>query len=285
MTVAKKPARRRRAAIPVPPTPFVLPTREWDRMCELVRMFVMTGWLKNARAQSMMLLSEPGNGKSELLDRFNVNGWLEYASDITSQGLHPLLKQIQRGATTHVFATEFQKYLKRKSATAEATVGLLCQMMEEGVRAVRVGQQVVDFGGAQAGLIGAMTHKTAAEWHKSLSEFGFWSRCAAFDWEMPHDELAGVMNRISHGDASDLEKILITVPRTKVVVEFPPVLSEQLETFVNQRMKAHTVLRVFMRFRALTMACALLDGRMAVHARDVEKVVAFDGYWVRMIKG
>lgn len=283
MTVAKKPRKRRRVA--TLPTPFVFPIREWDRMSELVRMFAMTGWLKNARAQSMMLVSEPGNGKSELLERFMQNGWLEYASDMTSQGLHPILKQMQRGATTHIFATEFQKFLARKTATAEATVGLMCQMMEEGVRQVRIGQQVVDFGGAQGGLIGAITHKTADVWKNALNEFGFWSRCAAFEWEMSQDELRGVMTRISLGDKSDLEPIVMVIPRTKIVVDFPAALSSQFEDFVTMRMKAHTVLRVFMRFRALAMACALLDGRDVVHARDVEKVVAFDPYWMRMIKG
>jgi hypothetical protein len=57
----------------------------------------------------------------------------------------------------------------------------------------------------------------------------------------------------------------------------------QFEEFVIKKMMKHTVLRVFQRMRALGMACALLDGRDVVHARDVEKVVAFDPYWARMI--
>lgn len=254
-------------------------------MCELVRMFAMTGWLKNARAQSMLLISEPGSGKSELLDRFMPNSWLDYASDLTSQGLHPILKQMKRGAVTHIVATEFQKFFSRKTSTASATLGLLCQMMEEGVRTVRVGQQVLDFGGAQGGVIGAITHKTAAEWDKTFHEYGFWSRCSGFDWEMSIDELRGVMRAISNNDRRDLEPLVITVPAKKIHVEFPAPLSEQFEVFVTRRMMAYTVIRVFQRFRALAMACALLDGRDVVHARDVEKVVAYDPYWSKMVKG
>lgn len=282
MPVAKRSARR---VIRRDPAPFVLPEREWDRMTELVKMFAMTGWVANARAQSMLLISEPGGGKSELLDRFMANGWLEYASDLTSQGLHPILKQMRSGATTHIFATEFQKFLARKSATAAATIGLLCQMMEEGVRSVRVGQQTLEFNGAQGGIIGAITHKTVNAWRDELGEFGFWSRCAAFEWEMPGEEVRGVMSRISRGNKSDLDPVLISIPRGKVTVAFPPALSEQFEEFVFQRMKAHTLLRTFQRFRALAMACALLDGRNYVHARDIEKVVAFNPYWSRMVKG
>lgn len=280
MAIAKK----RKSRKPVEPAHFMLPIREWDRMTELVKMFAFTGWLSNARAQSMLLISEPGSGKSELLDRFILNGWLEYASDLTVQGLYPILKRMRQGAVTHIMATEFQKFFLRKTSTAENTLGTMCQMMEEGVRQVMVGGKTVDFGGAQGGLIGAITHKTAATWRESLHEYGFWSRCAAFDWDMSQEELRGVMAAISSGDRSDLDPLVLNVPRTKMHVEFPQVLSQQFEEFVVRRMMAHTVLRVFQRFRALAMACALMDGRDVVHARDVEKVVAYDPYWSRMIK-
>lgn len=262
-----------------------MPIREWDRATELVRMFAMTGWIANARAQSMLLISEPGSGKSELLDRFMINAWLQYASDLTVQGLYPILKMMRQGAQTHIVATEFQKFFLRKSSTAENTLGTLCQMMEEGVRNVMVGGKPVDFGGAQGGLIGAITHDTVAKWRGPLREYGFWSRCSAFEWEMPTEELRGVMRSISEGNKSDLDQVELRVPQRRVHVDFPIPLSTQFENFVIKRMMQHTVLRVFQRFRALGMACALLDGRDIVHARDVEKVVTFDPYWSKMIKG
>lgn len=264
---------------------FAMPIREWDRATELVKMFAMTGWIANARAQSMLLISEPGSGKSELLDRFVVNTWLQFASDLTVQGLYPVLKMMHQGAQTHIVATEFQKFFLRKSSTAENTLGTLCQMMEEGVGHVMVGGKPVDFHNAQGGLIGAITHDTVQKWRAPLREFGFWSRCAAFEWEMPVDELRGVMRSISLGDKNDLSLVKIIVPQKRMHVDFPIPLSRQFEDFVIERMLKHTVLRVFQRFRALAMACALLDQRDVVHARDVEKVVQFDPYWQRMVIG
>ena len=254
-------------------------------MSHLVTMFVMTGFLENARTQSMLLISEPGSGKSELLDRFMSNTFLQYASDLTVQGLYPILKRMRNGTVTHILATEFQKFFLRKTSTAENTLGTMCQMMEEGVREVLVGNQVVDFDGAQGGLIGAITHQTAKAWKSALHEYGFWSRCAAFEWVMSHDELKGVMSAISANDRTDLAPILITPPPKKIFVDIPKPLSDQFQEFVTRRMMQHTVLRVFQRFRALAMASALIDGRDVVHARDVEKVVAFDPYWSKMIKG
>lgn len=264
------------------PLPYTLPVREWDRATELVKMFAVTGFIKGDHPHSMLLISEPGSGKTELLERFAKNPWLEYASDLTTRGLYPLLKMARQGATTHVVATEFQKFFLRKSATAESTLGTLCQAMEEGVSNVLVGDKPINFDGATIGLIGAITHDTVAKWRAPLREYGFWSRCAAFNWDMPLTEMRAVMRSISIGDKSDLEPIALRVPDAPIEVEFPVLLSEQFEEFVFKKFKEYTVLRVFMRFRALAKACALLDGRDVVKACDVEKVVAFDPYWTRM---
>lgn len=284
-TVAHRKVVRAVAETPPPIASYVLPLREWECATELVKMFAMTGFIAGEQPQSMLLISEPGSGKTELLERFNENAFLRYASDLTTRGLHPLLRASRQGALTHVVATEFQKFFLRKSATAEATLGTLCQAMEEGVGEVLVGDRAEHFHGAQLGLIGAITHKTAEKWTNALREYGFWSRCASFKWEMPMAELRQVMRSITQGDKSDLAKIRLPVPDRKIPVKFPVSLSEQFEDFVFQRFKEHTLLRVFQRFRVLAMACALLEGRDIVQAIDVEKVVAFDRYWTLMIRG
>lgn len=278
---AVKQAREKRTE----PTPFVLPRREWDRGTELIRMFAATGWLANGKPQSLMIISEPGSGKTELLDRFNQNPWLEYASDLTVRGLYAILRRSRSGAVTHLVATEFQKYFMRKAATADNMLGTLCQAMEEGVSNVVVGDKVEHYGGAQLGFIGAITHKTFAERRNMLAETGFISRAAIFEWEMAAEEVYDVMTNIGRNDRSDLQPVIVGVPDRKQHVEVPEPLSKQFQEYVWNTMRSHTVLRVFQRFRCLAMACALLDGRDVVHARDVEKVVSFNPYWEKMWRG
>jgi hypothetical protein len=248
-------------------------------------MFIATGGLANARSQSIVLISEPGSGKTELLERFSVNGKLQYASDLTVMGLDRILKSAKQGIITHIVATEFQKFFLRKAATWENTLGRLCQALEEGVREVHTGEHTVDLGGAQIGLIAAITHDTASGKNRILKETGFWSRVAAFEWEMPFDEVHEVMNSINEGDRSDLEQVVVSLPERRIKVSLPGPLSKQFQDYVMGQMREHTVMRVFQRFRALAMGCALLEGRDIVHAVDIEKVVAFSGYWDRMITG
>jgi hypothetical protein len=281
--LTKKPTRR---AVPEKPKSvarvFELPSREWDKATELVRMFISTGWLENARAQSVMLISEPGSGKTELLDRFNQNPSLQYASDLTVRGLYSVLKRARQGAVSHLVATEFQKFFMRKSATADNTLGTLCQAIEEGIDEVLVGEKAVDFGGVQIGFIGAITHDTLSDKMRMLRETGFLSRVAVFDWEMSGEEMYGVMSSIGSNDKSDLSPVHMKPPPTKIHVHLDERLSKQFQEYVWKAFRDQTILRVFQRFRALAMGCALLDGRESVHAYDIEKVVSFDEYWKRV---
>ena len=248
-------------------------------------MFAATGWCANERPQSLMLIAEPGSGKTELLERFIVNPWLDFESDLTVRGLYAILKRARAGGVTHLVATEFQKYFMRKSATADNMLGTLCQAMEEGVKNVQIGETSHNFGGAQLGFLGAFTPETFKDKKRLLQQTGFLSRAAVLEWGMSSEEVYAVMESINNGDRSDLRPVTVGVPDKKVRVELPAPLSKQFQEYVWKRFRDHTVLRLFNRFRTLAMACALLDGRDIVHARDVEKVVAFDPYWTGLWRG
>lgn len=264
------------------PIPSGKAVREWNKATELIRLFVATGFLSNARPQSLLFNSEPGSGKTELLERFMVNPQLSFASDLTSRGIHQILRKAQKGAVTHIVATEFQKFLMRKAATAENMLGTLTQALEEGVRETYIGDKLEDFGGARVGLIGAITGDTLGRRRAMLREVGFVSRVTIFKWGMPDAELKLVMQKISSGDESDLEPIVVQMPDKPVEVFLHPKLSDSFQNYVWRSFREHTKLRVFNRFRALAMASAVLEGRESVKAVDVERVGEFHDYWKQM---
>lgn len=258
---------------------YSLPKREWLRTTELIRMIIATGAVENARRQSIILISDPGDGKTELIDRFDDNPQLAYASDLTSIGLERILRRAKQGQVTHLVLNELQKVFMRKAATWTNCLGMLCQALEEGVKVNMNREHNVDLGGAQIGLIAGLTHDTAKQKSKLLRETGFWSRVAAVSWEMPQDELAEVMRAISDENRSDLTKVTVTLPDKPIYVSFPSGLSRQFEEYVLKQMREYTILRIFQRLRAVAMACAVLEGRDTVLPVDVEKVVAYGRYW------
>lgn len=264
---------------------YVLPDREWDRGTELLRLFVATGWLADVRPQSIMLVADPGSGKTELLDRFRGVGGLNYESDLTVRGLYKILRSAVKGAITHLVAPEFQKFLMRKASTADNMLGTLTEALEEGVRQVSVGEKTEDFGGARIGFIGAITDETLTDKRKQLRQVGFISRVAIIRWGMSFEELNAVMTAIGNGDTTDLLQIDLRRPERPIRVDMSPVLSQQIQKYVTSKFRDHSILRVFNRFRALAMASAVLDGRKQVTAYDVARVFAFHPYWEIMEKG
>jgi hypothetical protein len=259
-----------------------LPAREWDRGTELVKLFASTGAIKNSRPQSLLLVSEPGTGKTELLERFRVNRQLSFHSDLTVRQLWPLLKDAKRGQLTHIVATEFQKMFQRKASVAENLLGTLVQAMEEGVSAVGVGPSLVDYEGARIGLIGAMTNGTLIKKREFLSEMGFLSRAACLPWDLPVDEERDILSRISNMNYSDIDPVKLELPDRPETVGFEPILSRQLEKYVIETGVTRP-LRVFNRLRSLTQGAVLLDGGDKVQKRHIDWVLAFAPYWKRLV--
>lgn len=273
--------RGRRPLIPSDPT-SVLPVREWSRGTELVKLFLATGFIENCRPASLIFVGEPGTGKTELLERFRKNKNCSFHSDITVRQLFPVLKQVNRGVVTHLVLTEFQKLMQRKMAVAENLLGTLVQAMEEGVQAVSVGPGHTEYGGVRVGVVGAITNGTIAKRRDFLSEMGFLSRAATFEWDLPPEEELEIMGKISRGDFADLEPIQLPRPVRAVHVELAESHSNALASYVWESRKGKAI-RHFNRLRALAQASAFLDGRDVVNALDVEWIRGFHSYWQKML--
>lgn len=287
---------RSRSAKPVRPTKTETSTRrEWERGTQLVGLFVATGsfWEHRATAAdegktprvkpaNILLVSEPGRGKTELLDRFRLNTCIEYRSDLTVRGLWRLLSHSSAGICSHIGATEFQKFFQRKQATADNLMGLLVQAMEEGVDKLDIGSRQIRMSPpARIGLIGAITHGTLDKKQEYLKEMGFLSRTAVIPWELPMGEMVDIMTRISDGEI-DLRPVKLNLPEKHIGVELPAKVSRLLEPYVKEHWKAE-MLRVFVRFRQLVMAAAVLEGRDVAEPKDVDLLREFHEYWKRMV--
>jgi hypothetical protein len=271
--------------------------REWDRCTELLGLFAMTGHIvplaatksekkdTRPRPQSILLVGAPGSGKTELLMRYHNrnNKGLIFRSDLTVRGLWRLLTLAQKGRVTHVITPEFNKLFQRKVATAMNCIGTLTEAMEEGVFEGDVGPMQWSFEGARLGLIGGMTGHTLRKRRGLLYESGFLDRCSVLPWALPDSERKDILNRITHGDRSDLEAIHLPIPEEAIVIDLPTKVGEWLKGYVWEQWPDES-LRLLVRFRMLTMSAAALAGRDVCKSEDVDKaVVQFSDYWTRCI--
>ncbi len=257
--------------------------REWDRMTDLLSIFAVTGFVKGERPASVVLVGEPGGGKTELIERFRVNRWLQFRSDITMRPYISLLREAKGGGITHLVATEFQKYFQRKTHTAENTLGYIVQAMEEGIHEVSFGPVNVSLGGVRVGIIAAMTHGTLDKKRELLFETGFLSRACVFPWSLPDLEVRNILNKMIRGDEADLKPIQLPKFEDPVKVEISVKLAGVLRDYAWE-MRRGKSLRLFKRLRSLVRASALLNGKRKVTQKHVDRILSYSDYWEAMVE-
>lgn len=261
--------------------------REWDRGTELMTIFAMSGFLESQdskgvwrreRPQSLIWVGDPGSGKTELIERFNMNTWLAYRSDITRRGLDPILDDAIHGRATHLVMTEFQTVFLRKMAVAGNCLTSLGQAMEEGIGIENIGGRERDYGGVRIGLIAGITNGSLEERRRYLRDLGLLSRAQTLLWAPPDTEIKAIMSRIDHGDRSDLEKIKLHRPDRPVRVALSAEKAQVLTKFAWDMLRGQGM-RLQRRLHVLAMCCAMLAGRQQVKNEDIERVLLFQDYW------
>ena len=174
--------------------------QQWESLTDFIRLVLWSGFVKNGRPQSVFLVAMPGDGKTELLHRFNQNPFVEVYSDITFQRLLGVMREAQEGKVTHLMVTEFQKVIGRRRAVADATISLLLQATEDGVFRVGYGPVDRNFEGARCGLLAASTARSLVQHAYLINDFALDSRVFFVDARWSREDMMKLRRRVAeHG--------------------------------------------------------------------------------------
>lgn len=273
-TGRKKPPRRRRRK----------PLAKWDRICDFVRIHYASGLVRNARPQSVFLVARPGEGKTEMLDRFRCNTQVDFYTDVTFQKLIPVYRRALRGQVTHICVTEFQKLIARRRAVSGNTLLLMLQGMEDGVFKIAYGPQEYDLGGARLGLVAATTPRSIERNPYLITEYAIDSRAFFIDAELPMHEIHEIEDRIVDGDQQALAPIVIPYHKHITDVEVPKSLGKKVQGWVKEMRdrKLRTYgMRTLTRFLHLLRGVAYLNARKKVIVADLDQLYALSDFWLQ----
>lgn len=257
--------------------------KRWNQLSRFLEIICYTGYVENGRPQSVILVAEPGEAKTELLNRFDTNPQLAFYSDFTYRTVLEELKKAKHGKRTHIVATELQKVIARKKAVSDSALTLMLQAMEEGVHRVGFGPQMMDLGGARLGGLFATTMTSITRNPFIIEDLAMDSRCFMIDATGSRAELLEIENRIANGDMSALKKIVIAVPEKAVHVALPVKLAQEIRGWVREmeRRQIPTYgIRTYTKFLHTAKGVALKNGRKQVQPADVAELYGFKNLWL-----
>jgi len=268
------------------------PLVRWNQFSRFVQILLWSGHASNGAPQSLIAVSEPGEGKTELLNRFDRNETTTYYSDLTSRTIVSILRNevarppAGKRPVTHVVCTEFQKVITRRRSVAEPTCVLILQSMWDGVGKVGHGPQTYDCYGALVGWLLATTMTSLGNNPYIIRELAMDSRAYLVDFSATDEELREIERRMVVGDQSALKKVTLrNVPEEKVSVDVPRRVAADLQLFVEEMRRKHVRVygvRTMARFLNTLRGVTLSHGRDVATKADTEELYTFRDMWLRI---
>ncbi len=259
--------------------------RRWNQLTDFMRIICYTGFVANGRPQSVFLCSEPGEGKTELLDRFRVNPFLAYYSDATYRTVLTVLGDAMQRKRTHMVLTEFQKIIARKKQVADNTLSIILQAMEEGIWKIGYGPTERDFRGTRVGVLAATTVTSLIKNPYMVKELAIHSRAYFVDARGTVAELREIERRIVAGDTSALKPVVIRkLPAKPVTIEVPERIGSICRSWVREMEDAHVPvfgLRTLSRFLHTLRGVALMNGHDVATRSDADELYTFKNLWLQ----
>lgn len=247
----------------------------WESETRLIGVYLATGLLAHEHAQSVLLVSPPGHGKTAMLSRFAELPSAKLVSDLTSNGVRMILQRDETRTLRHFLLPEFERLFSRDRFVSSQTINLLSNLMTGDAGVEVIGRDEYDFSGRQLGLLAAMTNDTFRTRQAVMAETGLLSRFHVLHVGRSKEERDRVIANILRQDRRDLSKIrwpeLLAPPRS---VTFPASLGEAVHHWLDSTKIPYDE-RFTGRILVLLRAVALLNRRGVVTEHDVRTLMAF----------
>lgn len=253
-------------------------------MTELISLVLTTGAIQNGTPQSLLIVGDPGSGKTALVERFSdnddpsFNGKSKLIGNLSAWGLRNFLKLEAPRGVTHIIAPEFQTLFMRRSDTWAAVEGLLLQAMAEGVGDYYNGPEAETYNKARLGLVACMTRDSYMTVRSEFKKTGLSSRFLIVRWSRTHKQIEDAILKKSRGDFRQLEKVDLQLPTVRRVIDVSSSVSEAIISYCRET-RLDEFNRAFDRFVTLTKAAALRRRSRVATLTDWRTVLSCSRFW------
>lgn len=252
---------------------------EMEPLAKMLKLTLQTGYIKNAKASSLLIIAKAESGKTESMEQFKFFNGVYYTNDITPKVIvDKLLPMIDSDEMRHLMIPDVLTAVERNRATRQHLVNILKTIIEEGVTrldAFHMRYEPRFKKTLQAGLITAITGKSYQEFKKDWVKIGFLSRMVPFTYNYTMQKVDKILESIAQEEYfGDNPKHKILERKRRIEVKGDPLLFAQFKLLVSDVGRAIDAYGTRMQkmFQTLSKANALLNGRTEVTQTDIDAI-------------
>lgn len=255
-------------------------TRDLDYIIELV---LLSGWIKNADPLSLIISSNVGAGKTELVKQYSEVRGVKFLSEATAYGIKSrFLRDIQIGKIKHIIIGDLLVPLSKQKKTRDDFIAFFNTIIEDGVKSIHTYAQHWEGKSAvKCGLIVTIAKPDFLSKSRRWGAMGFLSRCIPLTYGYSSATKVRIYQHIATAQSlTKLPKKHIWLPPRPVTIKQDPKLNLKLIELSMDFEKMEKVygFRRQEQLQTLLMANALKNKRLQVTRKDYNKILELSKY-------
>ena len=162
---------------------------------KMIELAIWSGYVKNERPISLILVANPENGKTSALLKYAKNKGLCTLTDVTAYGIRrDIIPLIRLGKIKHIIIPDLLKPLNRNQSAVNDFITLMSCLIEEGVGGITTYNEKFNDNEdlITCGLISSVTPDFIRDTRSRWNKLGFLSRCIIMSYSYSKD----IINKI-----------------------------------------------------------------------------------------
>lgn len=238
---------------------------------KIVKLTIASGYLKNIKPLSLLMIGEVGIGKTEIITSIKSSK-IKYITDLSYMGFLKILKENPK--ITHIIIPDFIKITHKKRATSDNLVSILNSGIEEGIGEIHLQNFDLNLkkGKKNIGIITSTTKNSYIQQRKNWSAMGFIDRFIICSYSYSDATINDIIKSINNEDYLKKAEKEEVKHKGKIEIKTKPTLNKKLNPLINKRFRKLKHLQAFVKCNAL------LRGSSIVENQDIKEISRLSKY-------
>ena len=258
-----------------------------DPIQRIIRAAIFSGYLKDEKPLSVIIIGKPESGKTQMLEAFYELHGVKVLTDATAYGIIKAtdeLKDIENGTVKHLIIPDLTTPMAKRYETTRSFISFMNALIEEGI--IDISTYATNIKRSQrkavrCGFITAVTEDMFSDKRHGWGKIGFLSRTFPVSYDYCSETQHEIFDHITRGRHLHEPLEDISLPLRMVDVTLDERIAKELIPYVQAVVRDAEELygfRLQRQVQTLLKACALMDGRTEVTTADKHVVIEMMEY-------